>query len=340
MGLFNWRKKPNRRAAIAAQSIYHIEFQNVWKTLGGREILRGLSFGIHRGETFVLLGLSGTGKSVSLKHMIGLLDPDYGRVLVNGIDVSKLSKQERLESKKQFGYLFQSGALINWMSIYDNVALPLRELTDLSETEIHRRVMEKLALVNLEEHGHKLPADISGGMKKRAGLARAIVRDPEIILYDEPTSGLDPVMSRGVDRLILKMQKELGVTSVLVTHDMESAYICADRIAMLYQGRIQQLGTPEEIRKTRDPIVKAFVTGTDIPEDATAPSAPADADSAERKRADQRLTEWRTQREIEERAERAAFGRDTGTHVSRPPGDDKTPIRYSPSTDTDDTAET
>ncbi|MGE0434962.1 MAG: ABC transporter ATP-binding protein, partial [Planctomycetota bacterium] len=230
-------------------------------------------FGIHRGETFVMLGLSGTGKSVRLKHMIGLLFPDYGRVLINGVDTSRLSPKEQLESKKQFGYLFQSGALINWMTIAENVALPLREHTHLPEEEIQRRVLEKLAMVNLEEHGHKFPSDISGGMKKRAGLARAIVRDPEILLYDEPTSGLDPVMSRGVDRMIVKLQRELGVTSILVTHDMESAYLCADRIAMLYQGRVQQIGTSEEIRRTRDPIVKAFVTGGELP-DVTDTSTP------------------------------------------------------------------
>jgi phospholipid/cholesterol/gamma-HCH transport system ATP-binding protein len=287
----NKNKRAKRRGVII-DSPYHIEFQNVWKMLGGREILRGLSFGIRRGETFIVLGLSGTGKSVTIKHMIGLFNPDYGRVLINGIDNSKLTVPEQRESKKQFGYLFQSGALLNWMTIAENVALPLKELTSLPPAEIDKKVQEKLELVNLGEHGHKYPSEISGGMKKRAGLARAIVREPEIVLYDEPTSGLDPVMSREVDRLIVKLQRELGITSVVVTHDMASAYYCADRIGMLHEGHMLQIGTPEEIQNSDEPIVRSFVSG------GTMDHHPADQDPPtpeERRRATRRITELRRQ---------------------------------------------
>ena len=157
--------------------------------------------------------------------------------------------------------LFQSGALINWLSVYDNVALPLREHTRLSVEEIEQKVSERLQLLDLDEHADKMPADISGGMKKRAGLARAIVLDPEIILYDEPTSGLDPVMASRINRLIIDVKEKLGVTSVVVTHDMDSAYKIADRIAMLYEGRIVQVGTPDEIRNSTDAVVRQFVEG-------------------------------------------------------------------------------
>ena len=247
------------------ESIYHIELRDVHKRLGGRKILSGLSFGVYRGETFVILGLSGTGKSVTIKHMIGLFQPDAGQVLINGVDMGQLNTRDRFEAMRQFGYLFQSGALLNWMSLEDNIALPLRELTPLPESEILKRVHDKLRLVDLAEHAAKLPSEISGGMKKRGGLARAIVREPEIVLYDEPTSGLDPVMSRQVDRLIVKLQKELNITSVVVTHDMESAYMVADRIAFLYKGKMLEIGTPDEIRQTRNPIVKAFITGGEMP---------------------------------------------------------------------------
>ena len=254
-------KRLKKKEKFSVVSKYHIEFQDVHISLGGREILKGLSFRISRGEMFVIIGLSGSGKSVTLKNLIGLLRPDHGRILVNGIDISKLKKRDWYEAMRQFGYLFQSGALLDWMTISENVALPLQELTNLPDDEIDRKVNEKLALVDLEEHGHKYPSEISGGMKKRAGLARSIVREPEIILYDEPTSGLDPVMSRQVDKLSVKLKEELGVTSVMVTHDMESAYICADKIGMLYDGRMIQIGTPEEIRNSDNKIVRAFVTG-------------------------------------------------------------------------------
>jgi phospholipid/cholesterol/gamma-HCH transport system ATP-binding protein len=209
----------------------------------------------------VIIGRSGSGKSVTIKHMVGLLRPTRGTVLVDGTDVTALDKTGIFALRRKFGVLFQSGALINWLSVYDNVALPLREHTKLGADEIEKKTLEKLRLVELDEHGDKMPSDISGGMKKRAGLARAIVLDPEILLYDEPTSGLDPVLASRINRLIIDVKEKLGVTSVVVTHDMDSAYKIADRIAMLYEGRIVQVGTPDEIRKSNDPVVRQFVEG-------------------------------------------------------------------------------
>jgi phospholipid/cholesterol/gamma-HCH transport system ATP-binding protein len=238
-----------------------VVLDDVHKALGGRPVLRGVSLAIRRGETMVIIGRSGTGKSVTLKNILGLLRPDKGRVILYGQDVTNLPESEYAEVRKKFGVLFQSGALINWMSVGDNVALPLREHTRLPETEVQKRVREKLAILGLENDAAKMPSEISGGMKKRAGLARGIILDPEIILYDEPTSGLDPVMSNQINDLILRMQQLLGVTSLVVTHDMESAYRIGNRIAMLYDGKIIQVGTKEEIRDSANPVVQQFIHG-------------------------------------------------------------------------------
>ena len=238
-----------------------IALKNVHKQLGGRAILNGVDLEVERGETMVVIGRSGSGKSVTIKHMVALMRPDSGSVVIDGIDVAALDKTGVFDLRRKFGVLFQSGALINWLSVYDNVALPLREHTRLSVEEIEQKVSERLQLLDLDEHADKMPADISGGMKKRAGLARAIVLDPEIILYDEPTSGLDPVMASRINRLIIDVKEKLGVTSVVVTHDMDSAYKIADRIAMLYEGRIVQVGTPDEIRNSTDAVVRQFVEG-------------------------------------------------------------------------------
>jgi len=235
--------------------------ENVHKSLGGREILRGIHLEMRAGETVVIIGQSGQGKSVTLKNIVGLLRPDKGRIIINGEDVTHFSERQYAEVRKQFGVLFQSGALINWLNIEDNVALPLREHTTLSAPEIMAQVEEKLKLLNLLDARHKMPSEISGGMRKRAGLARAIIWDPKIILYDEPTSGLDPVMSNQINELILRMQRIFGVTSIVVTHDMGSAYMIADRIAMLFQGRIIEIGTKEEIQKSTNPIVRQFIEG-------------------------------------------------------------------------------
>ncbi len=238
-----------------------IRIENVSKRLGGQRILDGLDLSVRRGETLVIIGRSGTGKSVTLKHLMGLLRPDQGRIYLFGQDVTEIPESRYAEVRKKFGVLFQSGALINWMSVDDNLALPLREHTRLPEDEIQAKVREKLELLGLENAGRKMPSEISGGMKKRAGLARAIIQDPEVILYDEPTSGLDPVLSNQINEIILRMQKELGVTSIVVTHDMDSAYMVGDRIAMLNDGRIVQTGTKEEIQNSDNEVVCQFIHG-------------------------------------------------------------------------------
>jgi phospholipid/cholesterol/gamma-HCH transport system ATP-binding protein len=200
-------------------------------------------------------------------------------VIVDGRNVPELKPAELKDLRANFGILFQNGALLQWMSVADNVALPLREHTTLPEAEIQKRVQHALTLVNMQHDGAKFPSNISGGMQKRAGLARAIIRQPKIVLYDEPTSGLDPIMSNQINELVLDMQAKLGITSVVVTHDMESAYMIADQIAVIYKGEIIQTGTPDEIRNTKDPRVKQFITGstrgpmTDSPEGMTSGKA-------------------------------------------------------------------
>jgi len=238
-----------------------IELIDIHKELGGKKVLNGLSLKVESGETMVIIGSSGSGKSVTFKHITGLLKPDSGRILVDGVDVTTASGNEVDRVRRRLGVLFQSGALLNWMTVDANVALPLRELTKLPEAEIRRIVDEKLALVELNGAGHLMPASLSGGMKKRAGLARSLVLEPEILLYDEPTSGLDPIMANRINELIIDMQRKLNVTSIVVTHDMESAFMIADRIAMLFGGRIIEVGTPLEIRATKNVIVRQFVDG-------------------------------------------------------------------------------
>lgn len=236
-----------------------IRFESLTKSLGGRMVLDDVTFDIRRGETFVIVGPSGVGKSVTLKHMVRLLTPDAGHVFVGEDEVSTASGA-RLESiRNRFGYLFQGGALLAWLTTAENVALPLREKTAMGEDEIQERVMNMLKLVGLEKDAAKLPDEISGGMRKRAGLARAIVRNPEIVLYDEPTSGLDPVTSRTIDALIEKMRSELGVTSVVVTHDLHSALSIGTRIAMLHGGHVVDVSTPEEFVESPNEEVRGFL---------------------------------------------------------------------------------
>ena len=238
-----------------------ILFKNVSKKFDNNVVLDDISFEIEKGETFVIIGLSGAGKTTILRHIAGFLEPDKGDVLVDHIRMNGAGSRVRAGLRNKMGFLFQSGALINWLSVRDNVALPLVELKLGTMEEINNIVDEKLKLLQLSDAGDKMPADISGGMKKRVGLARAIVRNPDIILYDEPTSGLDPVMSARINELILRMQDKLNVTSVVVTHDMESAYYIADRIAMLYNGKIIECGTPDQIRTSTDPVVQQFIEG-------------------------------------------------------------------------------
>lgn len=239
-----------------------IELVNVSKKLDRRTVLDEISLNIEKGETFVIIGQSGAGKTTILRHIAGFFDPDLGDVFIGGEKMNGVSSRKRAKLRDRMGFLFQSGALINWLNVRDNVALPLVEHKLGTKSVIDNIVEEKLKLLQLSEDGDKMPSDISGGMKKRVGLARAIVRNPDIILYDEPTSGLDPVMSAKINDLIVRMQGELGVTSVVVTHDMDSAYYIADRIAMLYEGRIIECGTPEQIRSSDNPVVRQFIEGS------------------------------------------------------------------------------
>ena len=239
-----------------------IEFQGVWKRLGTKVVLRGVDLSVSRGECLVVIGRSGTGKSVLLKHVVGLLQPDRGTVRVNGIDVSKLDEGELLALREEMGMLFQGGALFDSMLVGENVGLALREHTPLPERQIEEVVAEKLALVGLTGTEGQRPSSLSGGMKKRAALARALAMNPKIMLYDEPTTGLDPITADVINRLIRRLQERLGMTSIAVTHDMRSAYHIADRIAMLHEGRIHAIGTPDEIQATRDSILRQFIEGS------------------------------------------------------------------------------
>lgn len=236
-----------------------LRFENVRKAFGSSLVLDGLTFDIQAGEIFVILGPSGTGKSVTLKHMVRLLTPDAGNVYVQGDCVNASTGAALEKIRERFGYLFQGGALLAWMTVAENIALPLRERTKMTGAEIQARVAEVLEMVEMKGDGDKRPSEISGGMKKRAGLARAIVTNPEIVLYDEPTSGLDPVTARTIDALIARLRQEIKITSVVVTHDLHSALTIGDRIAMLYGGKIVELSSPEKFIKSKNPEVKQFL---------------------------------------------------------------------------------
>ncbi len=239
-----------------------VELSGLHKTFGSHHILRGVDLAVYPKETMVIIGRSGTGKSVTLRHIVGLVSPDEGMVRVFGKDMARIWKKQRARISLRMGFLFQSGALLNWMSIEENVALPLvAHRRSLPREEVEARVIEKLRLVGMESARAKLPGEISGGMKKRAALARATILDPEIVLYDEPTSGLDPVIANTINDLIIRTAEVLETTQIVVTHDMESAYRIADRIAMLYEGRVIALGTPDEIREWDDDIVQQFIHG-------------------------------------------------------------------------------
>ncbi len=238
-----------------------IDMINVCKHLSGKDVLKNLNLHIKKGETYVIIGRSGIGKSVTIKHMVGLMKPDSGRVIVDGVEVHKLGKKELQRFRLKFGFLFQSNALLNSLTVFENIALPLREHTKMSEEEVRERVRQKLALVGLEGTEDMMPEDLSGGMRKRVALARAIVMEPKIILYDEPTTGLDPITADAINHLIRDMQEKLGVTSVVVTHDMKSAYFVGDRIGLLHDGHIIQEGPPDQIRNSKDDRVQQFING-------------------------------------------------------------------------------
>lgn len=238
-----------------------IRLEHVSKAFGERHVLRDCTLSIERGETLVVIGASGTGKSTLLRTIIGLETPDAGSIYVDGRNIHELAPRQLRTLRSRMGYLFQSGALINWLTIGQNVGLPLKETMDMPEEEIAHRVEHSLEIVGLKDTRDLMPNQLSGGMRKRAGLARSLVTEPEIILYDEPTTGLDPVTAHIIDQLILDMRARLGVTSVVVSHDMEGVYRVADRVAMLYDGRIIAIGTPNDFRDAADPIVRQFVHG-------------------------------------------------------------------------------
>ncbi|MBI4685377.1 MAG: ABC transporter ATP-binding protein [Nitrospirae bacterium] len=241
-----------------------IEIVNLHKSFGKNQVLRGATLKVEKGESMVVIGGSGSGKSVLIKHIIGFLKPDEGSVMIDSVDIANLSENERYETRKRFGMLFQMAALFDSMKVWENVAFALIRHGKLKDKEAKEIAVEKLRAVGLVGVEDLMPSELSGGMKKRVGLARAIAHSPEILLYDEPTTGLDPIMADAINDLIIEMKKRLSVTSVAITHDMHSAYKIADRIAMLYEGRIVQTGTPDEIRNTDNAIVRQFITGSAV----------------------------------------------------------------------------
>ncbi len=239
-----------------------IRFEHVAKAFGSRPVHRDITFDIRRGETICLLGGSGTGKSVLLKLLLGFLETDSGHIYFDGTDVTTLSEDDLLPVRRRVSMLFQGAALFDSLSVYDNIAFPLREQELCSEAEIKDKVAEKLEMVGLPGVEDLFPANLSGGMKKRVGLARAIATDPEVILYDEPSTGLDPTNTRRINELIRKLQQRIKVTSVVVTHDMTTVFEVADRIAMIRRGEVAAVGTQQEIRNHENPFVRGFIDGT------------------------------------------------------------------------------
>lgn len=238
-----------------------IKIVDLYKSFGPKKVLDGVNLEIQRGETMVIIGQSGTGKSVLLKHLIGILKPDRGEIYIGGQEIVHLKEKELPPVTRRFGMLFQGAALFDSLSVGENVGFGLKRYTDCSVEKVRERVSESLALVGLKDVENLMPYELSGGMKKRVGLARAIAYRPEIILYDEPSTGIDPIRADAINDLIIRMKKELNVTSVIITHDMVSAYKVADRIGMLYGGQIIEVGTAQEIRDSRNPIVQQFIHG-------------------------------------------------------------------------------
>ena len=240
-----------------------IELDNVYKSFGDNQVLKGLSLKINMGEALAIIGRSGCGKSVLLKHIIGLLKPDSGTVSVEGYDINKIKEADLYELRKKFGFLFQGAALFDSMTVGENISLPLIEGNKkFTKTQIEDLVAEKLDLVGLPGIELKKPAELSGGMRKRVGLARALITNPQYILYDEPTTGLDPIMSESIDNLIKELSVKLNVTSIVVTHDMISVRIVAERVAMAHEGKIYFTGTPAELLASDDEIIKEFIART------------------------------------------------------------------------------
>jgi len=237
-----------------------IDVQDLYKSFAGFPVLKGINLKMMEGTTTVVLGASGSGKTVLMKHIMGLFKPDHGQVIVDGENVSTMSRQQLAVFRERMGMVFQSSALFDSMTVGDNVAFPLREHNPgLSEQEILEKVKEKLAVVDLHDVEQKYPAELSGGMRKRVGLARTIVREPKIVLYDEPTTGLDPLTTESVDEMIIHARERLSVTSVVISHDIGSAFHIGDRIAVINEGRIVEEGTPQEVRKTKEPFTQHFL---------------------------------------------------------------------------------
>ena len=253
-----------------------IQLKNVHKAFGPKQILRGFTLDVPDGETMVIIGYSGTGKSVAIKHVVGLLQPDQGEVWVDGRRVDTLPRRELYALRAKIGYVFQFAALFDSLTIGENVAMGLRKQGGLTEGELRSRVAEALDLVDLPGVERRMPAELSGGMRKRVGIARSIALRPKYLLYDEPTTGLDPVTSAVIDQLMVRMREKLGVTGVVITHDMRSAYTVGTRIAMLYEGRVRWQGTIAEIHSTTDPVVRQFIEGRPTLEDGAVESGDAD----------------------------------------------------------------
>ena len=243
-----------------------IEIKNLKKRFGEKEILKGVDLQIRDGVTTVIFGLSGSGKSTIIKHIVGLLKPDSGNIYVDDFDVTNATEKELLGIRKEIGFLFQSGALFDSMNVYENIAFPLREHTTLSESEIKKEVYAALDMVALEPDrvSRLYPDELSGGMRKRAGLARTIILKPKIMLYDEPTTGLDPIISNQISQMIIKLQKELKITSVLISHDIKEAFKCADYAAMLYNGVIIEFAEAEYFKNTENTTIQSFLEGEEI----------------------------------------------------------------------------
>ena len=238
-----------------------ISVKNLTKQFNGRIVLNDISFDIYKGEVFVIMGCSGGGKSTLLKNLIGIYKPDKGSVVINSHNLADISEEEFDHLRRKFGMVFQSAALLDSLTVKDNVALPLREHTNLAEEIISIIVRLKLSLVGLRDFEDYFPSQLSGGMQKRVGIARAIALDPDIVFYDEPTSGLDPVMAAVIDKLILDLSRKLSITSVVITHDMQSVFKISDRVAMLHKGEIIALGSPQDIRNNNDSTVQQFING-------------------------------------------------------------------------------
>lgn len=241
-----------------------IQVIDLYKSFNTNQVLQGVNLEVKKGESMVVIGGSGSGKSVLIKHIIGILRPDKGKIIVDDVDITELKESGLNEIRKKFGMLFQGAALFDSLSVWQNVGFGLKQHTGMKDEEIKAIASEKLRMVGLVGIEDLMPSDLSGGMKKRVGLARAIAMDPEILLYDEPTAGIDPIMADVINDLIIEMKEKLKVTSIAITHDMVSAYKIADRIAMLYKGKIIEVGTPEEIKNTENPVVKQFITGSAV----------------------------------------------------------------------------